>query len=240
MTSVDVVVLTWNDEADMRTAVESIRSSRGVETSIIVVDNGSLTPVHDVEGASVIRSSENLGVGGGRNHGAAQGTAEFVCFLDSDARLAPDCLAQLVAAVDDGVGLTAPVFAGQPPATSAGDRPSLARKVTRGLGLTDEYGRSTEQIGGAWAVDFAIGACQLVRRDAFEQVGGFTTDDLFGPEDVELCDDLRGSGWEIRQVAGAVCHHQARRSHRRIFSRRGLRHGRALLRYYTKRRRRAS
>ncbi len=234
---VDVVVLTWNDGDLLDAAVESALRSTGVDVRVVVVDNGSDPPAkvtHD-ERVTLQRNPDNRGVAAGRNQGAAAGDAAYVCFLDSDARLAPDCLAALVAGVADDprCAMAGPVFTGQAPQASAGLGPSVARKAARGLGLTASY-RPVRRRGGQsrWEVDFAIGACQLWRRSAFDEVGGFDEGYFYGPEDIDACRRLRRSGRGVVQVAAARCDHPPRRRHRRLITGPGLRHGLALARYY--------
>ena len=239
--SLDVIVLTWNDQADMCRAATSALDSSRVDAHVRVIDNGSEPPAEVPEGCELVRSERNLGVGGGRNLGASASNSDLLCFLDSDAILEPDCLSRLAEAMSEGVAVTAPVFVGQDPAVSAGTRPTVRRKLWRAVGATDRYRRrvASPDPDGCWDVDFVIGACLMVRTDVFRELGGFDDRDLFGPEDLEFCDRVRGAGWRVRQVAAARCHHEARRGHRRILSRRGLRHGLAVMRYYAGRERRA-
>jgi GT2 family glycosyltransferase len=226
--TVDVVVLTFNDADDARRAVDSALASTGVDVSVHVVDNGSTVPFpgHGDPRVTVDRVQQNLGVGGGRNRGASLGDAEFVCFLDSDAALRPDTLRDLVGALraHPDAALAAPVFAGQPPEIGAGRAPSVFRKVARGVGLTSTYAPTRRDGDRIWDVEFAIGACQVVRREALNEVGGIDDRHLFGPEDVDLCLRLRERGWQILQSATAVCDHEARRGSRRPLTRRWWRH----------------
>jgi GT2 family glycosyltransferase len=235
----DVVILTWNDGAQAQQAVDSALASRGVDVHVVVVDNASHVPFAHADGdVTVVRSATNLGVAGGRNLGARAGRAPLVCFLDSDAVLHPDGLARLIAPfASDAVGLTCPVFDDQLPEQSAGRAPGLVRKAARAVGLTDRYATVGRRTGGAWEVDFGIGACQVVRREAFHRVGGLDDRDLFGPEDVDFCLRVQDAGWAVLQVAGASCIHPPRRAHRQLLSRRGLLHARAVLRYLVRRRR---
>lgn len=237
---VDVVVLCWNDQDDARRAIGSALASEGVDVRVHLVDNGS-EPAFAPEGVDprveVLRSETNLGVGGGRNRGTVHGSAPFVCFLDSDAVLEPSCLRRLVDAVqaDPRCGLAAPVFAGQSPEVGAGRAPTMLRKIVRGLGVTDRYRRMRPSGAVAsWPVEFAIGACQLVRRDAYTEVGGIDAAFAFGPEDVDFCLRLGRADWSCVQVRDARCHHVARRSSRRLLSRRGGRHLRSLLVHYAR------
>ena len=239
---VDVVILTWNDPpVELERAVDSALTQAGVAPIVTVVDNGSDVPVAMTdERVRVVRNPENLGVGGGRNLGVRITDAPYVCFLDSDAALHPGALAKLLAPLvaDPWVGLTAPVFAEQRPEASAGRAPTLRRKLARACNRTDLYERTPDQgCGDEWEVDFAIGACQVFRRDAFDRVGGLDASASFGPEDVDFCLRLRGAGWRVVQVADAGCDHPARRAFKGLATARGLRHASAVLRHLWRHRR---
>ena len=229
--AVDVVVLTWNDGDILVEAVRSALDSVDVDVSVIVVDNGSDPPAQTADDPRVtlIRKEVNLGVAAGRNVGVGAGSAEFVCLLDSDARLEPDCLAALVAPLreDAAIALAVPVFVDQRPEASAGPAPTTLTKLSRGLNLRDTY-RPVAHDGDRWDVDFGIGACQVFRRVAFEAVDGLDESYFYGPEDVDFCLRLRSKGWRIVQVAAAACHHPPRRRFRRVLTRRGLQHAAAI------------
>ncbi len=230
---VDVVILTWNDGDLLGRAVSSALASEGVDVNVLVVDNGSDPPatVAADPRVTLVRNARNRGVAPARNQGASLGSAPVICFLDSDARLLPTTLLALAEALDQpGVALTAPVFSGQRPEESAGRAPSLVVKVMRVLDLRSTY--ELDGTGGpSWDVDFAIGACQLVRRDAFERAGGFDESYFYGPEDVDLCLRLREGGARVVQVGAARCEHPPRRRNRGLLTKRGIQHGRAVVRH---------
>src|SRR5262249_52089584 len=202
---------------------------------IVVVDNGSdevpALPGH----IELLRNATNRGVAAARNQGVAAGDAPYVLLLDSDAELEPGCLGALVDVLerDPSIGLAAPVFTDQAPEASGGRAPSIGRKLARGLGLTATYrGVTRHRSERHWDVQFTIGACQLVRRAAWDEVGGLDERYFYGPEDLDFCLRLRAAGHRVVQVAGAGCFHPPRRRHRRVFTRGGLRHPRAVLRHY--------
>ncbi len=215
-------------------AVDSALTSQGVDVTVTVVDNGSQPPATVVDDPRVvlIRNETNRGVAPGRNQGVATGRAPLVCLLDSDARLEPDTLLSLSRLTTGGTGLAAPVFHGQIPEASGGRAPGAARKACRALGLSSRYGsmRPSER-PPCWTVDFAIGACQLFRREAFDAVGGLDDSIFYGPEDVDFCLRLRASGWRVVQTSHVGCHHPPRRRNRRILTRRGLAHAVAVMRH---------
>jgi GT2 family glycosyltransferase len=242
---VDVVILTWDDGELLDRAVASCRTSTGVEVNVIVVDNGSSPPARVDDPATVLRNPTNRGVAAGRNQGIAAGSAPFVCLLDSDAELRPDSLACLMEElIGSDATLVVPVFEDQAPEASAGRAPTLGRKVQRVVGRSAHYapyqpdqavpaGRSQ-----SWLVEFGIGACQVFRRQSWEQVGGIDESFFYGPEDVDFCLRLLDAGGTIRQVAGASVLHPPRRRHRRPIDAAGLRHGWAVARYLIRHRRR--
>lgn len=231
---IDVVVLTWNDGDLLTAAIDSALASVGVDVNVIVVDNGSDPPatVPDDPRVTLVRNTVNRGVAPARNQGAALGRAPFVCFLDSDARLLPSTLGHLLTPLAAGpeIALSAPVFTDQPAEASAGKAPTLADKALRVLDVRSTY-RADTGIGPWWDVDFAIGACQFVRRDAFESAGGFDETYFYGPEDVDLCLRLREAGLRVVQVEAAGCHHPPRRRNRRLLTRRGMLHASAVARH---------
>lgn len=242
-TRIDVVILTWNDGTLLDTAVRSALASCGVDVRVIVVDNGSAPPAAVPSDArvSLVRNEENAGVAGGRNQGAAVGDAPLLCFLDSDAELAPHSLDTLCRAlVEDGVAVAVPVFTDQPPEASAGRAPTLRVKVARGLGRRSTYEpmRPSPQ-ARYWDVDFGIGACQVIRRDVFEDAGRLDESIFYGPEDVDFCLRVLALGFRVVQVDGADVRHPPRRSHRKLLTVRGLRHGMTIVRHVWRHRGRA-
>lgn len=245
-----MVILTWNDGELLLDAVASATASIDVDVEVIVVDNGSEPPaaalLADSIGISsgaalrVLRNEDNRGVAAARNQGAAAGQAPLVCFLDSDARLHPTTLRDLVEPLrrHEEVAMAAPVFVDQAPEASAGRAPSLLRKIARGAGLTSSYRNSPIDAAAPWwDVDFAIGACQVFRRSAFEAVGGLDESYFYGPEDVDFCLRIRQAGWRVVQVRDARCDHPARRRFRNPLTRGGVRHGAAIGRHLWRQRR---
>ena len=136
--------------------------------------------------------------------------------------------------------MAVPVFEGQAPEASAGRAPSVRVKLERALNLRADYevlpGRAADS--RSWDVEFGIGACQLVKRSAFEAVGGFDETYFYGPEDLDVCLRIGDAGYRVVQVRDAHVIHDARRAFRQPFSRRAWVHTKALTRHYVRRFRR--
>lgn len=233
---VDVVILTHNDGELLGAAVTSALASDGTDVTVWVIDNGS-DPAAVVERDTrvhLVRNATNAGVGGGRNQGVRLGEAPLICLLDSDARLGTGALRRLIEPfADPAVGVTVPVFVDQLPTESAGVAPTFAVKLARALGRRSTYEPADVPTGASqWDVDFGIGACQVLRRSVFDLVGGIDDSEAFGPEDVDFCLRARRAGFRVVQVAGTEVHHPPRRAHRRLLTRKGLRHTRSVLRHF--------
>lgn len=103
-----VVMPAYNRASFIVEALDSIQAQTYRPIEIIVVDDGSTDETRDVvaawgrdnqeEGALLLRYfyQENAGVGAARNRGIKEIRGRYVQFLDSDDRLHPDRLMQLV------------------------------------------------------------------------------------------------------------------------------------------------
>lgn len=102
------VVLNWNNLPDTLESVASVRDSDYSSLDIVVVDNASREdPTGSIKArhpeVDVLRTSANLGYGGGNNVGvtyAIRKRADYVLLMNNDAILARDCLRRLVVALE--------------------------------------------------------------------------------------------------------------------------------------------
>jgi GT2 family glycosyltransferase len=145
------------------------------------------------------------------NFGAAETHGELLCFLNDDIEVIdPDWLAQLVARVSlAGVAAAGPMlYYPSGLIQQAG--------VLLGVGGVADHAFRNEargQIGyfarGALEQDFTCltAACLLVRRDAFEAVGGFDVALPTAFNDVDFCIRLRRTGGRIVWTPTAQMYH---------------------------------
>ncbi len=171
---------------------------------VTVVLNGAAPEVvtfvnERVRGATVVRSPHNLGFAGGCNLGvAASAGLDYFVFLNDDAVPDPDWLEALVAFADNyaraGAVGSLVLF---PDGTV-----QEAGGVVWQEGTTALFGRGQRydhpDVSYPRRVDYASACALLVRRAAWEEVGGF--DAGFFPayyEDVDLCLALRERGWHV-------------------------------------------
>lgn len=131
----------------------------------------------------------NRGFAAGCNRAAALGSAPLICFVNPDGELGGDCLDRLEAAFED---------------------PSL-------VAAGPDLGRFNQPLLGDGSPAFLSGCCLVVRRAAFESVGGFDERFFMYGEDVDLSWKLRRVG-RLRRVEGARFEHDWSRSRERFAS----------------------
>ena len=247
-TKVAVVIVNYESGGALRRCLAGVRREGPAE--VVVVDNGSTdgsvaqarTEIADL---SVIVPGANIGYGSAANRGVAATSAPYVLVANPDLDVGPGALGALAEALDDepAFGLVGPLIR-----TPAGGRYPSARRFPSlpdaaghaVLGLlapnnrfTRAYQRSDLDAAdtGIAEVDWVSGACFLVRRDAFEAVGGFDESYFMYAEEVDLCWRLRAEGWRVAYVPGAEVVHVQGTSTERHPYRMIVEHHRSLWRF---------
>ena len=150
-----------------------------------------------------------------RNRGAETGSAPWIVFLDADVLAPVDLLDRyLVAVADDTTGILAgAVIDEEPPATAAA--------APRYAWLKSSMSQEITLADSDWA--FAQTANAAVRREAFEQVGGFE-ERIRSGGDADLCFRIRAAGWKLERREHAAVIHRNRQTIPRMLAQRA-RHG---------------
>ncbi|MGX7823691.1 glycosyltransferase [Actinokineospora sp. 24-640] len=163
---------------------------------VVVVDSASPDGTgqwlqDNLRGATVLRMDSNLGFGAGGNLGVRHAHTELVCFLNADIEVTDGWLEPLLAFLDanPAVGAVSPVLLN--PDGSVQE----AGSVIGGDGWCRAYAPDEEELYPR-AVDYASAACLLMRRQAFIEVAGFSTEyEIAYFEDVDLALALAAKGW---------------------------------------------
>ncbi|MEJ2402147.1 MAG: glycosyltransferase family 2 protein [Xanthomonadales bacterium] len=216
--SVAVVVVNFNAGDALARCVESVLA-QGMAVRIVIVDNASADDSADRvaelygrrDDVTVLRNAANIGFARAVNQAAAEPVcrdAGFLLVLNPDCEFMPGALRRLVAALE-----------AHPEADLAGplviDRHGQAMRGT--LRRFPDPWRSLMQFSGLWrlgrhasvfqgvepvgelpagvtAAEAVSGACMLLRRDAFERLGGLDPDYGLHCEDLDLMYRLRAQG----------------------------------------------
>jgi GT2 family glycosyltransferase len=197
--AMDVVTVTHNSAA----VIGAMLASLPLGMRAVVVDNasGDESPaIARRADAHVVASPNNVGFGGACNLGANAGAAPLILFLNPDCRIQPGALDALAAAAKRHPHAAA--F--NPRLVDAAGKFSLKRTTLLAPGE-----RFPGNPNGDCELPVLSGAALLVRRTAFEAIGGFDANIFLYYDDDDLCRRLRERGWKLMHVHDAVVVHEA-------------------------------
>jgi len=231
-----VIVVSWNTREILQGCLLAVhRHLPAAAHEVIVVDNASADGSREMVAerfpdARLLLNTENLGFGRAANQGMAAARGRFVLLLNSDAMLMDDSLLGLVERLerDPSLGLIGPRILLEDGRLQFSARrfPSLGRLALSDLWLhrfLSRAGAAERLLGAYWAhdcereADWLVGACLLLRREVYEQTGGFDPAIFMYGEEVEWCHRIREKGWRIVFSPQARVLHLNHRSADRLF-----------------------
>jgi N-acetylglucosaminyl-diphospho-decaprenol L-rhamnosyltransferase len=250
VSDIAAVLVSWNVSELLLRCIDSLKAD-GV-TDIVVLDNDSkddsvaaVRRAHpDVE---LIELRENTGFGGGVNRAVPHTSTKYVLVTTPDVYVEPGSTKALQAVLDEhpDVGFVAPRI----------DTPDgvLYPSVRRFPNLADAVGHAFLQF--VWRsnpfsrrykmldwdhsqsadVDWVACTHFLVRREAWDAVGGFDEQFFMFLEDVDLCWRLHDAGWRIRYEPSSVVQHEISASADQIPYKMIATHHRSIYRFNRKR-----
>lgn len=226
-----IIIVNWNALDYLRECIASIyEHTGGFDFEIIVVDNASTKGDSDVlkepfPEVIIIKSRQNLGFARANNLGCRQAKGEYVLFLNPDTKLVGPAIKVLLDRMrtlpDAGIvgcrqinpDLTVQT-------TSIQKFPTISNQI-----FNIEYLRLRWPAFPLWniaplfrdnplpvVVDVIPGACMLIRRKLFEQVGMFSEEYFMYGEDVDLNYKVARSGLKNYYVSDAVIIHYGGKS----------------------------
>jgi GT2 family glycosyltransferase len=226
-----IIFVNWNAVDYLRPCITSIyENTKGVNLEIIVVDNAS--PAGNVDTlkeffpqVTIIKSPENLGFAKANNLGFKHSTGALVLILNPDTKLVGPAIDLLVAEMkkrpDAGIiggRHVSPDLTVQ--TTSIQKFPTILNQVLnieylrlhwprfRLWDIAPLFSKSREPV----QVEVIPGACMLLRREVFEQVGGFSEDYFIYGEDVDLNVKVARTGLRNYYVPEATIIHYGGKS----------------------------
>jgi N-acetylglucosaminyl-diphospho-decaprenol L-rhamnosyltransferase len=233
---VGAVVVNYRSAEHSARCVESLKSE-GVE-HVVVVDNDPAMPCSEavrsvMENVTVVTPGLNLGYGAAVNRGVAvlPGSVRLVLVCNPDLVFTQGSVKKLARAFGgkgsgNGV-MDAPTIVGPMVLNSDGSVYPSARRFpdpisagvhsllgwlwpgnpfSRSYRMQDSEVTAHSRLS---EVDWVSGACMMVRRDAFEALGGFDESYFMYVEDLDLCWRARRAGYKVAyEPAAQVVHLQ--------------------------------
>lgn len=237
---VSAIVLNYNLKYLPRLCIESLqRSETNFPFEIVVPDNGSrdesldyLRDMHKKGEITLVEIGKNLGFGNGNNEGVKHAKGKYVLILNPDVGVEPDTIQKMTDYMEahPDVGLLGPqlyFFNGQiQDSCRRFMRPMdliIKRTPLRHLPLFDEriarYLMADYDKKKTQEVDFVTGACIMLPRKVFEEVGGFDPRYFMFMEDADLCRTLWSRVYKVVYFPSArALHYHKRLSGGNLFS----------------------
>jgi N-acetylglucosaminyl-diphospho-decaprenol L-rhamnosyltransferase len=225
MADVSVVVVTYDALPWLERCLDSVA---GYET--IVVDNGSadgtVALVREQYPDVKLIEQANLGLAAGWGRGIESASGRFILLLNADAWAVGSAVDQLVALADEHpqAAMVGPKLLNTDGSLQRSVRgfPTLWRLATEYFFLR-KLGPRTHAFNAFYAgdfdhdetreVEFVMGACMLVRRDAIDAVGPPDSAFFLFSEETDWCYRFHQAGWSVLFFPGAEFVHVRGASH---------------------------
>lgn len=197
------IILVLYNRADLTlSCLESIAQNSFKSIELLIVDNASTDEtaqlLERIEGAKIIRNSDNLHYLRGCNQATREATGKYLLFLNNDTRILGDSLTAAIATLqsDSNIGAV-----GGKIIFPDGTLQEAGSLIWRD-GSCCCYGRGDSPTAYPYmfrrVVDYCCGAFLLTPRDLFVELGGF--DEAFQPayyEETDYCVRLQQRGKQI-------------------------------------------
>lgn len=232
MTSAPLVVTVTHNTGDvLETFLASMEDAADVPLDVVVVDNASddLSREREIcaaHGARLIALEDNRGYGGGVAAGvaASENSSDLIVVANPDVVFEPGSLSRLFSEIhdDEHVGAAGPRVLNSDGSVypSARNLPSIRTgvghavfgRIWRNNPWTRRYKGSDYEERTSRPAGWLSGSCFVVRRSAYDQVGGFDTSYFMYFEDVDLGARLGRAGWVNLYVPAASVIHSGAHS----------------------------
>jgi GT2 family glycosyltransferase len=223
---VSIIIVNWNSRDHLGKCLASIYSApRRLRFEVLVIDSGSFDGADEMlrehyPQVRFIQSQTNLGFARANNRAAAAATGKVLLFLNPDTEILGTAIETLHAALttlaDAGVvGGTLLNSDGTVQTSCIQPMPTLANQLLGSEALMARWpksrlwGRAALYATGdeAREVEGISGACLMIQRATFENVGGFSEDYFMYAEDVDLSHKVRRQGRRNYYVRDAIVVH---------------------------------
>jgi N-acetylglucosaminyl-diphospho-decaprenol L-rhamnosyltransferase len=250
MPDLSIVIVSWNVRDLLRRCLASLAAGpEELHREVIVVDgasaDGSAEMVaEEYPWVRLIRQTENVGFSRGNNLGLAETTGRFLLLLNPDTEVIGAALRQMMHYLETHpeVGALGPklLYPGGRTQSSRRRFPTLATAVFESTWLQSiapqsvlrhyyVHDRPDEAIS---EVDWVVGACLMVRREAYEAAGPLDERYFMYSEEMEWQRRIKAAGWQVVYYPEAEVIHHEGKSSEQVTAERHIYFQRSKLRYF--------
>jgi GT2 family glycosyltransferase len=190
---VSVVIVAYNSGPALLRCLDSLAQD-GAEHEVVVVNNGDegpeLAAAEARPAVEVLHPGANVGYAAGCNLGAERARGEILLFLNPDTVVRPGAVSELARTVTEpevGAAMGRLLLLSDPETLNS--RGAVIHIA--GLGWSSGLGEPAGTVTEPREITYANGSVLAMRRELFEQLGGFTEELFLYHEDLEL-------GWRAR------------------------------------------
>jgi GT2 family glycosyltransferase len=251
---VSIIIVTHNSRTQVEKCLASLgRHPPSGEYEILVVDNASSDGTKEIISGSfdtvrLIANEENTGYSRGVNQGIRASTGRLLLIINPDIVVGEGSIDRLIEFVertpDAGIAGSKLVYPDGRLQYSCRRfynltvlllrRTPLGRIFPEAEALREHLMMDYDHENSR-RVDWLIGACMLVRRQAIEQVGSMDERFFLYFEDIDWCYRMKNHGWSVYYVPESVMVHSYERSSAKsVFRKPFVIHLLSMLRYVEK------
>ncbi len=245
MIDISVIIVNWNVRELLRrclaSVIESCKKDAGFQTEIIVIDNASSddsvgTVEQEFPQVRLVRNACNLGFTSANNQGIRLSSGRYLLLLNPDTEVRDSAISVQGQYLDSNpaVAVVGPQLMNAdgsvqssrrrfPTVITAFIESTVLQRYLGGLPVIRRYYFEDKPDNFVQEVDWLVGACLMVRREAIEQVGSLDEDFFMYFEELDLCYRLKKARWKIVYLPEAqVVHYYGQSSekdlpHRHIY-----------------------
>ncbi len=212
-----IIIPVFNNFAYTLRCIDGILKTSGIyHPEIIIVDNGSSDGTSDylkklTGNIKIIENPTNVSYSKANNQGAEIASGKYLVFLNNDTEPFPGWLDAFEYEFDNnsqtavqGAKLLYENGHIQHAGMVFGKRPGRPEEPYHAYLMAKQ---DEDFVSRKRHVQFVTGACMAIRKDVFDDVGGFDEEYEFGWEDTDLCVRVRLQGHEILYNPEAVLFH---------------------------------
>lgn len=247
-----VVIISWNTRELTLACLKSLQSAiAGIDTDIVVVDNGSNDDSADgirkqFPAVRLIANNSNRGFAAAVNQGFDYTRGDAILLLNPDATVGPGVLGSALKHLRENPRVAA---LGCPVTDASGSvqrnpatLPRLGHLVAMTLGmhksplatLRPRYLPVSTTPKSEEDVEVLSGCFLLMRRIAIEEVGGFDEGFFVFGEETDWCKRARDTGWRLDRIELGSVQHLGSQAANHLNGRRDILLTAGLVRYHYK------
>ncbi|MDH3329817.1 MAG: glycosyltransferase family 2 protein [Desulfobulbaceae bacterium] len=223
---ISVIIVNYNAGLELGRCVQSVVET-GEDLEIVVVDNDSrdnsiqdlLASYQEKKKLTILENKENLGFAVACNQGSRASKGEFLFYLNPDCLVEPETITILLHCLQNNpqAGMAGGLILNRDGSEQRGCRraiPTPWKSLVNSFGLKHlaklnkevftDFRLDQEPLPErAMEVDAISGACMLVSRTVFNDVGPMDEGYFLHCEDLDWCMRFRQKGWKIMFVPQA-------------------------------------